>query len=278
MKLALALAVIVGATSVSAAPYYVGEKVKQNNNVSLGIADAPTKKGGLGASTGNILTVNLNANYIPMENVNVRLGAPMFWASKNAAVDTGKSRTSFGNVNLGGGYTWTFMTPSKAWEYGISLSGDVYTPTARKGDAFGASLANPTIDWFRYSSKAWGIVPQATAYLTNDMFTFKGNLGYGYQRLSTNPSNTKKNLNHYDGQLAASYHIMPTLQGNLEYNMLVLDKNAPYAVKRLKHAITPSVSGNYNALIAAAQVTIPLDSATRDITNVSFGINAGYSF
>jgi hypothetical protein len=48
--------------------------------------------------------------------------------------------------------------------------------------------------------------------------------------------------------------------------------------KAWKHAVTPSVSGNYDKLVASAYATIPLDKTTRNYTNVAFGLNAGYTF
>jgi len=71
MKYAIAIALL-GVTSVSASPYYVGENLSPKNNVTLGFMDT-TDKRNWNLSTGNIAALELKGSYGVTENATVEL-------------------------------------------------------------------------------------------------------------------------------------------------------------------------------------------------------------
>jgi hypothetical protein len=80
-------------------------------------------------------------------------------------------------------------------------------------------------------------------------------------------------------QTAATWRAMPNLAANLEYNGIILDsENAAAGTKKFRHAITPSVSGNMDQILASAFVSVPLDTTTRDVQTFAFGANVGFMF
>jgi hypothetical protein len=285
MKLALVLAGLVGATSVSAAPYYVGENLHQQNSINLGFTDTMTKKDlSPTLSTGNIAAFNLNGGYSLNQKASVRAAFPFYMASKNVS---GTSRNAIGNLSIGGGWTDNFQSSNKAMTYGYSLTADIYAPLSRKDEGLVLSSANPTTDFYRYYTRTTSVTPTIGAFISQDAFSAKTNVGVGYMYMGkktvagvnqTADGQTKASRFTYNWQLAGSWHAMPNLNANLEYNTIYLDSKTAATRAKFRHAITPSVSGNYDALLAAAYVTVPLDAPTRDRTNVAFGINAGYSF
>ncbi len=272
--------VLVGATSVSAAPYYIGENLTPSNNVTLGFWDTPTKKDTAGTitrgDTGNIAAFNLDGVYLPVDNVSLGVGFPFFIATKNATA-TGTKRNSIGNVSLNGGWNKALTTSDNVWTYGYSLSGEVYLPSSRKNEGSHVALANPTTDYYRFSTKATSVIPTVGAFISRDMFSVKGNFGYGYVYQT---GQTDKNRNTMIGQVAASWHALPNLHTNLEYNSIALDSSSRRGTEtaRYSHSLTPSLSGNYENILGQVFATVPLDKNTRRYTNVAFGLNTGYTF
>ena len=279
MKYAIAIALL-GVTSVSAAPYYVGENLQPKNNLSLGFADTPTKKDVAAGrnDTGNIAAIELKGSYGMGDSASLRAGLPFYMASKNVA---GTSRNALGNINLGGVWNNSMTSANQAYTYGYSLSGDLYLPTSRKDQADTVAAVNPTTDLYKYTSKATALTPTLGAFIGQDRWSAKTNLGLAYAYLPKSANSRNNKANHLAGtwQLAASWHATPSIHGNIEYNTIYLDSASYDGVNRkFKHAMTPSVSGNYDKMVASAFATIPLDKTTRDLTNVSFGLNAGYTF
>lgn len=286
MKLAtLALGLgLLGATSVHAAPYYVGENLTPSNNIALGFQDTPTKKQAAAGrtSTGNIAAVNLSGAYNTSDSANIRAGLPFYMANKNAT--GGNSRSALGNVNVGAGWVNSFVSTDKATNYGYTLLADVYLPTSRKDEALVPAFANPTTDFYRYSEASTSVTPRLGLFASQDQFSAKANVGYGYTYIQNSgiATGNDHNRNTFTGQAAASWHAMPSVQANLEYNAIILDTTTAQATgvskQRYLHGLTPSLSGNYDAVLGSAFVTVPLDGRTRDVTNVAFGANVGYAF
>ncbi len=276
MKFAITLA-LVSATAVSASPYYVGENLTPKNHITLGFNDTPTKKdAGATAKTGNIMALDLDANYNVTENVPVRLNAPIYFINKNATT-TSTSRNSFGNIQLGTGWNMKFVSSDQSWNYGYAATIDTYLPTSRKDEADRVAQVNPSTDLYRYATKTTTALPTLGLFAGTDIFSAKVNLGLAYSRVSTTGV-TDKNRLSMPAQVAATWHALPNLHLNAEYNAIALDTATASTGKRLRHGMSPSISGNYEALLASAYVTVPFDSTTRDLTAVSFGLNAGYSF
>lgn len=287
MKLALVLCVL-GATSVSAAPYYVGENLNQPNHINLGFNDTPSKSSTTAGrtSSGNIAAIDLRGNYNINDTTGLRVGMPFYMANKNAT--GGTSRNSMGNLNVGMTW-WNTMTSSdKAWNYGYGLTADAYTPTARKDQSTFVASANPTTDYYRYKTRAMSIVPMAHVFAGNDSFTYRLAFGGGYTWVSSKNGQPKDhNRTNVNWQNAFSWHALPYLHANLEYNTAIMDTTTRTEIEwragakdpaKFRHALTPSVNGNWDKILASAYVTVPLDKPTRDYTNVAFGLNAGYTF
>lgn len=278
MKIAIAIATIgLAASSVNAAPIYVGENLKTQNNISLNFQDTLTKKDVAAGRTdsGNIAAIELRSAYNINENVPVKLWLPFYMASKNATA-TGSSRNAMGNVGLGLGWTNAMPTESREMTWGYSLALNGFFPTSRKIEGGIVSTANPSIDFYRYATKATTVTPVAGLFFMADQFSGKANAGYGYTRFMQSGV-TDKNGHTFTGQLAGSWHAMPNLHLNAEYNTIYGNK-ATFGTKKFRHAVAPSVSGNYEAFTGSVYGNIPLDSQTRDIATVAFGLNVGYSF
>ncbi len=279
MKLAIALALL-GATSVSAAPYYLGENIQPQNNITLGFADTPTKKT-TATKSGNIMALELKGNYALSNEFSLRAGLPFYSANKNAT-GTGDSRNSIGNIYIGGVFSNSIASADQVWTYGYALSADVYGPTSRKDEAAVVAAANPTTDLWKYYARALAMTPTIGGWIARDMFTVKANFGANYAYVGQKSgAPTDQNKLALTGQLAGSWHAMNNLNLNVEYNTIYgEDSLLKTAVgdKQFRHGITPSISGNYDQLLASAFATIPLDSTTRDLTNVAFGANVGYLF
>ncbi|MBN8554818.1 MAG: hypothetical protein J0L93_05180 [Deltaproteobacteria bacterium] len=291
MKLALVLGLL-GATSVSAAPYYVGENLKQNNAINLGFLDAPTKKEvGTTGKAGNVAAFNLNGAYSMTNNSNVRIAFPFYMVSKNATASA-TSKNAIGNLSIGAGWTDSFQSANRVWNYGYSLTADIYAPTSRKAEGFSVARINPTTDLYRFATKATSVTPTAGIFVGRDTFSAKTNIGLGMMYLSkssvsgtsqTADGQTKAARYLVNWQTAASWHALQNLNANIEYNTVYLDSKTAMdggTTKRaqFRSSITPSLSGNYEQILASAYVTLPIDAATRDRTAVAFGVNAGYSF
>ncbi|MDB5038562.1 MAG: hypothetical protein JWQ35_2090 [Bacteriovoracaceae bacterium] len=282
MKYAIAIALL-GVTSVSAAPYYVGENLQPKNNVTLGFGDTMTKKDVAAArnDTGNIATLELKGAYSPAEKSALRLNLPFYMSSKNASL-TGTSRNALGNFAIGGIWSDALSSSSAATSYGYSLSTDVFLPTSRKIEGESVARANPTTDLYKYTSKATAFTPTVGVYAQHDAFSAKTNIGLVYAYFPKSAPARHTDANHFNlaWQTAGSWHIIPNLHGNLEYNTIYLDtaSSSTGTGKKFAHALTPSLSGNYEKAVASAFATIPLDSTTRKVTNVAFGLNAGYTF
>jgi len=276
MKIAIAIAAVGLIGSVNAAPYYVGENLKPNNNITLNFQDTMVKKTGTVAGTdkANIAAFELRGAYNVTNNVPVAIGLPFYMASKDL---TGTSRNGLGNGWLG--LSWTDAIPTEdremTWGYNIGLT--TYLPsTGDKLEAASVAAANPTTDYYRFARKTFSIVPTAGVYMMADQFSAKLNASVGYGRDQATGV-TSRNEYTYPVQLGLSYHAMPNLHLNAEYNTIYGNK-AAFGTKKFRHAATPSISGNYEAFMGSLYASLPLDSTTRDIHNVSFGLNAGYSF
>jgi hypothetical protein len=283
MKLALAL-LLIGTSGVSAAPYYVGQNLSQPNHVALGFQDTPTKKTLGGTSTGNIAAFDLKGNFNATEAVGIRASLPFYMTTKNANA-TAKSRNALGNVGLGMAWNDSFALDTKSINLGYALNLDAYLPTSRKTEASTPAVANAPTDLFKYQPRATTITPIAGLWAMSDMWSAKVNAGYAYsfiQKKSGTP--TDQNRNNITTQVGASWHAMPNLHVNLEWNNIIMDTSTRYETTvnskntRWRHNLTPSVSGTYDMVIANAFVTVPLDQASRKASNVAFGANAGWTF
>jgi len=279
MKIAVALAAIgLAASSVNAAPYYVGENIQPQNNVTLNFQNTMTKKDATAgrADTGNIASIELRGAYNVNPNVPVSVYLPMYFASKNATA-SGSSRTSLGNIGLGLGWVNTMPSADREMTWGYSLMLNGWAPSSRKAEGSTVAGANPTTDLYRYTEKAFTGNPTVGLFVAADQFSAKVNAGYGYTRLGTSGI-SNKNLHTFNTQLGASWHAMPNLHVNAEYNTTYATAAYTQNKKEFLHAIAPSISGNYESITGSVFGNIPLDSLTRDIQNVAFGLNVGYMF
>lgn len=276
MKVLVSLATIgLVATSVNAAPYYVGENLKPSNNITLNFQDTMTKKDAAQgrSDTGNIAAIEMRGAYNVSENIPVTMGLPFYFAGKNAT-GTGSSRNTLGNVNLGIGWVDTMPTADREMTWGYDIRWNAYLPTSRKLESAIVATSNPSTDLHRYAAKSTTMQPQMGLFFMADQFSGKVNAGYGFT-YTTGVSD--KTRNSVTGQLGASWHAMPNMHANLEYNAIFAD-SATFGSKKYRHALSPSLSGNYDNFLGSAFVNVPLDSTTRDIHNVAFGLNAGYTF
>lgn len=277
MKLAIAIAAVGLIGTANAAPYYVGENLKPSNNISLGFQDTMVKDSGTSTGeTANIASLELKGTYNVTPNVPVSVGLPFYMASKNL---TGSSRNNLGNGWLSLGWTDSIPTEDREITWGYNASIGTYLPsTGDKVQAAAVAAANPTTDWYKYARKTFSLVPTAGVYMMADQFSAKLNASFAYGRTQSTAV-TEKNQYTYPVQLGASWHAMPNLHLNAEYNTIYGSKGAfPSGTKKFRHAASPSISGNYEAFMGSLYANIPFDSTTRDIHNVSFGLNAGYTF
>lgn len=277
MKLTtIALGSILVATSVTAAPYYVGENLRTPNNITLGFSDTPTKKDvGVRDKTGNIMALELKGNYNVWESLSLGANLPFYMVSKNATT-TGKSKSFVGNIGLGAAWAPVMQASRMNLSWGYHLGLDAWMPTSRKLQASEVGAANPTIDLFRYQAKATTIAPRLGAFVGQDKWSAKANASYAYVYQSGNGV-TDRNRTAFTTQIGGSFNALPNLHINAEWNSIYLDKQLG-GNKKFRHAVAPSISGNYQSVAGNLFASIPLDSTTRDITNVTFGLNVGYVF
>jgi hypothetical protein len=278
MRIAVALAAIgLAASSVNAAPYYVGENLKPQNNVTLNFTNTMTKKDAAAGrgDTGNIAAIELRGAYNVTENVPVSLYFPFYMATKNAT-STGSSRNAMGNIGLGLAWVNTIPTSDREMTWGYNVGLNAWAPTSRKIEGATVAGANPTTDLYRYRDKAFTGNPTVGLFVMADRFSGKANVGYGYTKLMRSGL-TEKNLHTFNAQLGGSWHAMPNLSINAEYNTTYATKAYAGEAKFL-HAMAPSVSGNYESFTGSVFGNIPLDSLTRGVQNVAFGLNVGYMF
>lgn len=281
MKYAIAIALL-GVTSVSASPYYVGENLNPQNNITLGFTDTPTKKTAPASTgkTGNIIALDIKGAYNVAEGTSMRADLPFYMINKNAA---GTARNAVGNISIGGIYGQSYKSEDQAWTYGYTLSSDIFAPTNRKNEGGTLAAANPTTDLWKFYPRALAVTPTVGIHAGKDMFRVKSNLGGAWAYLGKKSGlPTDQNRLAINWQLAGTWHAMPNVHANLEYNTVFLDTATAQDLTgkntKFRHAVTPSIAGNYEQMLASAYATLPLDSTTRDVSNVSFGLNAGYAF
>jgi hypothetical protein len=272
---ALGIGFISAASLSAATPLYVGERLTPENNISLGFQDTPTKDTLAGSTdTGNIATFELTGDYSPMENLTIGADLPFYSATKNV---TGNSRTSVGNIGLNVGWNDMLSDNSDDFDWGYSLALDLWLPSSRKTEGNAVAAVNPTTDFYTFAYKATTAHPRAGLFIEGERFMGKTNVGYGYMNISSPAGSNDKNRNTATWQTALTWKAMAYLNVNLEYNTIIADTET-FGNTKYRHALTPSVSGSYEQLIASAHVNVPLDKATRDAHNVSFGLNAGWAF
>lgn len=280
MTIALGIG-LVGAGSAYATPYYVGQNLRPENNITLEFQDTVTKKVTDIKERGNIAAFELKADVSPIENLSLGANLPFYIASKNA-LGAAESRNAMGNVSLSGSWSQALSQSSDSIAWGYAANLGVYLPTSRKDEGSTIAGANPATDFYTYSTKAMTVHPTLGVFVENEMFLAKTNVGYGYMYIkdgisaSTNKKDTSRNT--FTWQAAASWKAMPNLAANLEYNTIFLDKATVGNDKKFRHALAPSISGSFSGVIASAFANVPLDETTRDIHNVAFGANIGYMF
>lgn len=262
----------VGMGAASAVPNYVGENITPRDHVSLNFLDVPTDIEGL--DTGNIASFEARGAWSPVENVSIRAGLPFFHATADALSGGDDSLTDIGNANMGVNWHMMASSPTDPMQWGYAVSLDAYLPTARDNLTGSVATSNPTTELYRYSSKTTSVVPTAGLFLEQDMFAAKANVGFGYGY----NDDTEDSSTSFPIQVATSWRATPQLSANLEYNTIILDDDSAGTGDNFRHALTPSVSGDFNNLLASAFVTVPLDSDTQDIGNFSFGAEAGWAF
>ncbi len=281
MKFALAIAAIALTSSVNAAtPYYVGENLKPDNNITLNFQDTMVKSGAFvaGNDKANIAALEVRGNYNITENTPLGVNLPFFMSSEELTSSNTK-RNALGNIGITLGWVNEIPTADRGttWGYHMSLTG--WAPTSRKDEGNSVALANPTTDLYKYASKTWTGAGTFGGYMMSDQFTMKGNVGYGFMRASEGLPNaaTKKNGHTMTGQLGLSWHATQSVELNAEYNAAG-GTSLVFGDKKYRHAIAPSISGSYENMRAALYGSIPLDTESRDTTSIAFGLNAGYTF
>jgi hypothetical protein len=292
---ALALAVVAVAVSSSAysTPMYVGANLSPKNNINLGFGYTPTKKTLTGGTeTGTITNYALRGNYSVMENLTANIDLPFYWVSKNASA-AGKSRFGMGNFALGANWNQRMSESSDEMAWGYSVSLDAALPLARKDEASVVSAANPTTDLGRYLARTTTITPMLGAWLENEMFMAKINLGVHYHNIgrksvSVGATTVKvpsdRNRFNIPSQLGLSYKATANFALNAEYNGVFLDKASKEGLETggkktaFRQVITPSISGEFDGIAAQVYGNIPVDAATRKASSFSAGLNVGYMF
>lgn len=283
MKLFAAIASfgLLATASVSASPYYVGRSITPSNNVTLGFVDTPTKSDSnvTGADTGNIAAFELKADYNVWSSLDMGVQLPFYMANEDAA---GNSRSALGNIGFNLNWNQLLSQSTDDFQWGYSAAIDMYLPTSRKDEGTTVAYANPTTDLYLYHPRAFTAHPRAGLFIENERFYGKTNLGAGLLFIGKDnnlPADTSRTTITW--QTAASWKAMPNLSANLEYNTIYMDsatRNVTNETPNFRHAVTPSVSGNYNQITGQAFVSLPLDKATRDVQTVAFGANIGYQF
>ena len=276
MKIAIIAALGLSVTGLNAAPYYVGETLNQKNNVTLNFQDTLVKdEATVGDGSANIAAFQLRGAYNVSPNIPVSFNVPFYMAGKKLS---GESRSALGNFGLGLGWSNSMPTADREMTWGYTAMLNAWMPTSRKIEGAAVAGTNLPIDYYKFAVKSTSIVPTVGLWLTADMITVKGNVGYGFTRTSASGA-TDKNLNTYTGQLAASWHAMNNVDLNVEYNAITGESSfRGETFSKLTHQISPSISGSFDNIMGSAFVNIPLDKASRDITTLAFGANVGYMF
>lgn len=274
--LTFALAIGLTASAASATPFYVGQNIRPQNNITLEFQDTMTKK--LGArEKGNIVSFELKADFTPVENVSVGAALPFYMANKKA-LEANSGKNAIGNMGLNIGFGQALSDSSDSMSWGYTASMHAFMPTSRNAEGSTIADVNPTTDFYQYNPKTTTFAPTFGVFAENEMMMIKANLGYGWSYISNPEGSSDKNRNTFTWQAAASWKALPNLSANLEYNNILFDKATAGAGKKWKHAVAPSISGNYGPVLASAFASLPLDKTTRDFHNVAFGANLGYLF
>lgn len=274
MKIAIIAALGLSVTGLNAAPYYVGETLKQDNNITLNFQDTLVKDTGtVTGDSANIAAFQLRGAYNVNENIPVTLNVPFYMAGEKLS---GNSRSALGNIGLGLGWTNSMPTSDKEMTWGYTAALNAWMPTSRKDEGSQVSGANLPTDAYKFRTKSTTVAPTLGLWLTADMVTVKGNIAYGY---TYQTGAADKSQNSFTGQIGASWHAMSNLDVNLEYNAIAADSAfRGNTNRRYFHAISPSVSGTYDSFMGSAFMNIPLDGDSRDTTTLAFGANVGYMF
>lgn len=278
---------LLGSAAVTAAPYYVGQEAAPQNNVSLGIQFAPTKGDDSSiqnttGKSGSITAFELGGDYRVMENLSLGAELPFFVASKENSGTANKSKSALGNIALGGNWNMDLSNKSSDYRWGYSAALNAYLPTSRKDQAVAVAYTNPTTDFFLYSPRSTTAHAQTGLYIDADRVYAQTTLGYAHTMISKKAGfPTDKNRNLITWQTAGTYRAMANLDLNLEYNAMLMDSATRIVTEKnskFRHAISPSVSGTYENVLAQAYANLPLDAATRETQTVSFGATVGYMF
>lgn len=276
---------LLGSAAVTAAPYYVGQEAAPQNNVSLGIQFAPTKGDDAviqpTGKTGSITAFELAGDYRVMENLSLGAELPFFMVSKENST-TNKSKSALGNIALGGNWNMDLSNKSSDYRWGYSAALNAYLPTSRKDQSAAVAYTNPTTDFFLYSPRSTTAHAQTGLYIDADRVYAQTTVGYAHTMIGKKSGlPTDKARNFITWQTAGTYRAMANLDLNLEYNAILMDSATRTVTEKnskFRHAISPSVSGTYENVLAQAYANLPLDAATRETQTVSFGATVGYMF
>lgn len=274
-----------------AAPVYVGKHVSPQDNISLGFTGMPLTgddqeiAGPAGDDT-TIGAIELKGDYNVMENLAVGASLPFYFTSSDAFQST-DSENAIGNISVSANWTQEMSTSTDDFQWGYAAGLDTYLPTSREDEALAVAFANPSTDLYKYHTRAFSIHPRGSLFIDADRFYGQTTVGYGFMTISkddgfaTLKNNTDTSRNSLSWQTALTWKAMPNLNANLEYNTVILDSATRTTTEKddqYRHAISPSVSGNYNQMTGQIFANLPLDSATRKNQNVAFGANVGYRF
>ncbi len=273
-SISFALAIGLTASAASATPLYVGQNIRPQNNITLEFQDTMTKKVG-DREKGNIISFELKADFTPVENVHLGTRLPFYMANKKVLEAT-SGKNAIGNIGVDLGFGQALSDSSDALSWGYSASINTFMPTSRNIEGGVIANANPTTDFYQYNPKTMTVGPILGLFAENEMMMVKANVGYGWSYISNAASS--KNRNTFTWQAAASWKALPNLSANVEYNNILLDKTTAGEDKKWRHAVAPSLSGNFGPLLASAFVSLPIDKPTRDFHNFAFGANLGYLF
>jgi hypothetical protein len=272
----LSVTCLLTASTVKAAPYYVGENPTPENSIYLGFRDAPTEKRGA-LEEGNIAALDLNALVNFSQTTAVAANLPFYNATRNA---TGtKSETNFGNIAAGLNWSNSMSRTTDRFRWGYMATANVYAPTSRNEESHIVATVNPTVDYFRYETSATSLTPQAGVYMSQNRWSAKTNVGYGFTRIDKDSiAQGDPNRHSYIWQTGASFHPTNYLNLSAEYNTIYLDKTSSAGRGQYRHAVSPSVSGKKGNIVGNVFVSVPLDASTRDLSPLALGLNGGLSF
>lgn len=283
--IALGLGILGVSSAAFATPYYVGENLTPSNNITLEFLDTPTKDD-FGGSQGNIANFELKGDYKVWRDLTVGANLPFFFASTSAATAAGgtDSKASIGNIALSGNWAQDLSDGTADYSYGYAVNLDLFLPSSRSDESAAATVANPTIDWFRYAARTTTLNPTLGGFIEGSRFLAKLNVGLGYsfiQRDNSLPSD--RNRFNTTIQAAATWKAMNWLAANLEFNSIIHDKASSGAINgennRFRYALAPSVSGTWRETVRAnVFANVPLDKPTREVHFAQFGAGVGYMF